>query len=57
MKIALDLRKSKNPGIGRYRKALTEPRLAQSPEPLLVLPPVASEMMARGVAAQEAVCA
>jgi glycosyltransferase involved in cell wall biosynthesis len=41
MRIALDLRRIKNPGIGRYMKCLTEAMLAQAPEHdyLLILPP------------------
>jgi len=41
MRIALDLRRIKNPGIGRYMKCLTEAVLAQAPEHdyLLILPP------------------
>jgi glycosyltransferase involved in cell wall biosynthesis len=41
MKIALDLRRIKNPGIGRYMRCLTEALLVVAPEHeyLLVLPP------------------
>jgi glycosyltransferase involved in cell wall biosynthesis len=41
MKIAFDLRRIGNPGIGRYMKCLTEAMVAQEPghEYLLVLPP------------------
>lgn len=41
MKIALDLRRIKNPGIGRYMRCLTEAMLAVAPqhEYLLILPP------------------
>jgi glycosyltransferase involved in cell wall biosynthesis len=41
MKIALDLRRIGNPGIGRYMKCLSESIIAQAPEHeyLLVLPP------------------
>ena len=41
MKIAFDLRRIKNPGIGRYMKCLVESILAQEPqgEYLLILPP------------------
>ena len=41
MKIALDLRRIGNPGIGRYMKCLTESVTAQAPEHeyLLILPP------------------
>jgi glycosyltransferase involved in cell wall biosynthesis len=41
MKIAFDLRRIGNPGIGRYMKCLTESIIAQAPEHeyLLVLPP------------------
>jgi glycosyltransferase involved in cell wall biosynthesis len=41
MKIAFDLRRIRNPGIGRYMKCLTEAITAQAPENeyLLILPP------------------
>lgn len=41
MKIALDLRRIKNPGIGRYMQCLTQAMLAAAPEHeyLLILPP------------------
>jgi glycosyltransferase involved in cell wall biosynthesis len=41
MKIAFDLRRINNPGIGRYMKCLTEAILAQAPQNdyLLILPP------------------
>jgi glycosyltransferase involved in cell wall biosynthesis len=41
MKIALDLRRIKNPGIGRYMKCLTEAMIEIAPEHqyLLILPP------------------
>ncbi len=41
MKIAIDLRRIKNPGIGRYMKCLTEALLLSAPEHeyLLILPP------------------
>jgi glycosyltransferase involved in cell wall biosynthesis len=41
MRIALDLRRINNPGIGRYMKCLTEAVLAQAPEHdyLLIMPP------------------
>src|SRR5215472_11512339 len=41
MRIAFDLRRIKNPGIGRYMKCLAEAVLAQAPEHeyLLILPP------------------
>jgi glycosyltransferase involved in cell wall biosynthesis len=41
MKIAFDLRRIGNPGIGRYMKCLTESIIAQAPEHeyLLILPP------------------
>ena len=46
MKIAFDLRRIRNPGIGRYMKCLTEAVLSQAPdhEYLLVLPPDATGM-------------
>lgn len=48
MKIAFDLRRIKNPGIGRYMKCLAEAVMAQAPENeyLLILPPQAEEMIA-----------
>ena len=47
MKIAFDLRRIKNPGIGRYMRCLTEAVLAEAPEHdyLLVLPPDATEVI------------
>lgn len=41
MKIAFDLRRIKNPGIGRYMKCLTEAVITEAPEHeyLLILPP------------------
>jgi glycosyltransferase involved in cell wall biosynthesis len=58
MKIALDLRRIKNPGIGRYMKCLTEAVLAQAPEHeyLLVLPPDAEEMIAARNGRVEKIC-
>jgi len=59
MKIAFDLRRIKNPGIGRYMKCLTEAIVAQSTEHeyLLVLPPGAEEIIAcDGGHAQRLVC-
>jgi glycosyltransferase involved in cell wall biosynthesis len=46
MKIAFDLRRINNPGIGRYMKCLTETVLAQAPEHeyLLILPPGGTEI-------------
>ena len=43
MKIAFDLRRIKNPGVGRYMTCLTEAVMAQAPEHefLLILPPEA----------------
>jgi glycosyltransferase involved in cell wall biosynthesis len=50
MKIAFDLRRIKNPGIGRYMKCLTEAIIAQAQSPehqyLLILPPGAEEAIA-----------
>jgi glycosyltransferase involved in cell wall biosynthesis len=45
MKIAYDLRRIKNPGIGRYMKGLAQAVMAQAPEHeyLLVLPPDSTE--------------
>lgn len=47
MKIALDLRRIQNPGIGRYMKRLTEAMLAQSPQNqyLLIMPPDALDLI------------
>ncbi|MGE5323784.1 MAG: glycosyltransferase family 4 protein [Actinomycetota bacterium] len=46
MKIALDLRRIGNPGIGRYMRCLTEALLAVAPEQeyLLILPPDETEI-------------
>jgi glycosyltransferase involved in cell wall biosynthesis len=48
MRIAFDLRRIHNPGIGRYMKGLTEAVLALAPqnEYLLILPPGGEEMFA-----------
>src|SRR5260370_29531093 len=50
MKIAFDLRRIKNPGIGRYMKCLVEAILAQEPlgDYLLILPPGAEDMIQSG---------
>jgi glycosyltransferase involved in cell wall biosynthesis len=50
MKIAFDLRRIKNPGIGRYMKCLVEAILAQDPqgEHLLILPPGAEGIIETG---------
>jgi glycosyltransferase involved in cell wall biosynthesis len=50
MKIAFDLRRIKNPGIGRYMKCLVESILAQEPqgEYLLILPPGEEGMVQTG---------
>src|SRR5258708_7086628 len=58
MKIAFDLRRIKNPGIGRYVKCLTEAVLALAPEHeyLLVLPPDAEEMIAVQNGRVEKIC-
>ncbi len=47
MKIAFDLRRIKNPGIGRYMKCLVEAFLKQAPENeyLLILPPGADDLI------------
>src|SRR5262245_11410718 len=47
MKIAYDLRRIKNPGIGRYMKCLARAVLEQAPgnDYLLILPPEASPAM------------
>jgi glycosyltransferase involved in cell wall biosynthesis len=48
MRIAFDLRRIKNPGIGRYMKCLAEAVVAQAPEHqyLLILPPDAGQAVA-----------
>jgi glycosyltransferase involved in cell wall biosynthesis len=48
MRIAFDLRRIKNPGIGRYMKCLAEAVMAQAPEHeyLLILPPQGEDMIA-----------
>jgi glycosyltransferase involved in cell wall biosynthesis len=58
MKIAVDLRRINNPGIGRYMKCLTEALLAQTPEHeyLLVLPPDAEKMIAAESGRVEKIC-
>jgi glycosyltransferase involved in cell wall biosynthesis len=50
MKIAFDLRRIKNLGIGRYMKSLVEAILAQEPQGdyLLILPPGAEDMIQVG---------
>jgi glycosyltransferase involved in cell wall biosynthesis len=47
MKIAFDLRRIGNPGIGRYMKCLTESIVAQAPEHeyLLILPPNGEDLV------------
>jgi glycosyltransferase involved in cell wall biosynthesis len=59
MKIAFDLRRIKNPGIGRYMQCLTEAVLAQKTqhEFLLILPPDAQEMVqSNGSGAEKLSC-
>jgi glycosyltransferase involved in cell wall biosynthesis len=58
MKIAFDLRRIQNPGIGRYMKGLTEAVLARAPEHeyLLVLPPDAMDKIALCGASVEKIC-
>ena len=48
MKIAFDLRRIGNPGIGRYMKCLAEAVITQAPENtyLLILPPGAEDLIA-----------
>ena len=50
MKIAFDLRRIKNPGIGRYMKCLVEAILTEAPhgDYLLILPPGEEGMIATG---------
>src|SRR5215813_3165661 len=60
MRIALDLRRIKNPGIGRYMQCLTEAALAQETEHefLLILPPDAQETISTaGRRAEKLSCA
>lgn len=56
MKIAFDLRRIGNPGIGRYMKCLTESIIAQAPEHeyLLMLPPNGESMV--GATKAEKIC-
>ena len=58
MRIALDLRRIKNPGIGRYMKCLTHALLALQTENefLLLLPPDAPEVIATAGRSAEKVC-
>jgi glycosyltransferase involved in cell wall biosynthesis len=55
MKIAFDLRRMENPGIGRYMKCLVEAVLAQAPENtyLLILPPGAENLIANGAGVEK----
>lgn len=57
MKIAFDLRRIKNPGIGRYMKCLVEAILALPTtfQYLLILPPACAEAIAGSVAGSAAV--
>jgi glycosyltransferase involved in cell wall biosynthesis len=50
MRIALDLRRIRNPGIGRYMRCLTEALLAVAPEHdyVLVLPPDGADLITGG---------
>ncbi len=59
MRIAFDLRRIRNPGIGRYMKCLAEAVLARAPEHeyLLILPPDAVGMIAFAAGGQvETIC-
>ena len=58
MRIALDLRRIKNPGIGRYMKCLTEALLSLETEHefLLLLPPDALEMISIAGRRAEKIC-
>ncbi len=58
MRIAFDLRRIRNPGIGRYMKCLAEAVLARAPEHeyLLILPPDAMEMIEFAGRQVETVC-
>ncbi|HET7872806.1 MAG TPA: glycosyltransferase family 1 protein [Terriglobales bacterium] len=58
MKIAYDLRRIKNPGIGRYMKCLVEAVLARAPEHeyLLIVPPEGVEIDRQSNAQVEVVC-
>src|SRR6266700_5986635 len=55
MKIAFDLRRIKNPGIGRYMKCLVEAVVAHAPEHeyLLLMPPNGEDLVSAGVARVE----
>src|SRR5216684_2400770 len=55
MKIAFDLRRIQNPGIGRYMKCLVDAVITYSPENeyLLVLPPGAENMIASGAGVEK----
>jgi glycosyltransferase involved in cell wall biosynthesis len=59
MRIAFDLRRINNPGIGRYMKCLTEAVLAQAPENdyLLILPPGAENRVGEGLPSSRPVAA
>jgi glycosyltransferase involved in cell wall biosynthesis len=58
MRIAFDLRRIKNPGIGRYMQCLVEAVLAQESEHefLLVLPPDAQDVISTNGARGEKIC-
>ena len=58
MRIAFDLRRIKNPGIGRYMQCLVEAVLAQESEHdfLLILPPDGQEMISTGGRSAERLC-
>jgi hypothetical protein len=57
VKIAFDLRRIKNPGIGRYMKDLVAAILAQEPggDYLLILPPGAADMIQTGSSTAETI--
>ena len=58
MRIAFDLRRIRNPGIGRYMRCLVEAVLAQESEHdfLLILPPDAQEMISTAGRSAEKLC-
>ena len=58
MRIAFDLRRIKNPGIGRYMQCLAEAVVAQGPqhEYLLILPPDAEDLIQAETANVKKLC-
>src|SRR6516162_1679986 len=58
MKIAFDLRRIGNPGIGRYMKCLAEAVLSRAPEHdyILILPPEGQDLIASSGRRVERIC-